>query len=282
MIHASTTGDDVATHYDELDPLYRKLWGEHVHHGLWEGGRETAQKAVEALSRWVMGRTGITAGQRVCDVGCGYGATARLLAAEYGALVTGITISEKQYHGAMAHGGENPRYVLGDWLENAEADAGHDAVIAIEVLQHLPDPERGIAEMARVLVPGGRLVIAAWLLGDELEGWERRLLLEPALRACPMPGMADAEAHRRWLADAGLKIETVDDLSGKVRKTWPMWIRRTTRAFLRDPELRRFLLTDPLHHLAFAVTLLRIWIAYLTGAMRYVVFTAVRPEDGDG
>jgi len=40
----------VADHYDELDPIYRALWGEHVHHGLWRSGRETATAAVEALS----------------------------------------------------------------------------------------------------------------------------------------------------------------------------------------------------------------------------------------
>jgi len=31
----------VADHYDELDPVYRRVWGEHVHHGLWATGRET-------------------------------------------------------------------------------------------------------------------------------------------------------------------------------------------------------------------------------------------------
>ena len=32
----------VADHYDELDPFYREIWGEHVHHGYWATGRETA------------------------------------------------------------------------------------------------------------------------------------------------------------------------------------------------------------------------------------------------
>ncbi|MBW8754357.1 MAG: SAM-dependent methyltransferase, partial [Sphingomonadales bacterium] len=35
------TAAGVALHYDELDPAYRRIWGEHVHHGYWLTGRET-------------------------------------------------------------------------------------------------------------------------------------------------------------------------------------------------------------------------------------------------
>jgi tocopherol O-methyltransferase len=33
------TAESVARHYDTLDRFYREIWGEHVHHGLWRGGR---------------------------------------------------------------------------------------------------------------------------------------------------------------------------------------------------------------------------------------------------
>ena len=39
----------VAAHYDELDPFYREVWGEHVHHGFWATGRESPTAAAEAL-----------------------------------------------------------------------------------------------------------------------------------------------------------------------------------------------------------------------------------------
>ena len=35
--------------YDELDPVYRLVWGDHVHHGLWTTGRETPAEAVEEI-----------------------------------------------------------------------------------------------------------------------------------------------------------------------------------------------------------------------------------------
>jgi len=277
MISAATTGEAVASHYDELDPYYRSLWGQHVHHGLWQTGKESPDEAVLALSHHVAKRAGITAGMRVCDVGCGYGATARLLAADYGALVTGVTVSRKQYEGALAHGLENPDFVLRDWMENGFTRESFDAVIAIESTEHLPDVARGIAEMARVLAPGGRVVICAWMAGPAPKPWERKHLLEAICREGCLVGMGNEEDYLRWISAAGLALEQAEDLSKKVRRTWPICIRRTMLAFFTDPGMRRFLLHDQGRNRVFAVTLLRIWIAYLTGAMRYTVFTAVKP-----
>lgn len=275
MIHTDTTGDDVASHYDELDPFYRSLWGEHVHHGLWETGRESPLEAVAALSRHVARRAGIKTGDRVCDVGCGYGATARLLALDYGAHVTGITISPKQHAAATAAGGAD--YVLGDWLENDFPDGSFDTVIAIESTEHLSDVAKGIAEMARVLVPGGSLVICAWMAGPAPRAWERRRLLEPICREGRLVGMGNEADYHRWIAAAGLELQSTDDLSRQVRRTWPICIRRTIAGFFRDPELRRFLFDDHRRNRIFALTLLRIWLAYLTGALRYTVFSVVKP-----
>jgi tocopherol O-methyltransferase len=86
----------VAAHYDELDRFYREVWGEHVHHGYWATGRESAEQAAEALVDLVAARLGPVPGQRWCDIGCGYGATARLLAERHGLEVTGVTVSRVQ------------------------------------------------------------------------------------------------------------------------------------------------------------------------------------------
>jgi tocopherol O-methyltransferase len=96
------TAAAVADHYDELDPFYREIWGRHVHHGYWATGRETPERAVEALVDLLAERLGLAQGQRACDVGCGYGATAIYLALRHGVLVTGVTISPVQAERARA------------------------------------------------------------------------------------------------------------------------------------------------------------------------------------
>jgi hypothetical protein len=59
------TSAAVAEHYDELDPFYREIWGDHVHHGLWTTGRETPDQAVEALIRRLAGKLALEPGQKV-------------------------------------------------------------------------------------------------------------------------------------------------------------------------------------------------------------------------
>ncbi|MBV9488361.1 MAG: class I SAM-dependent methyltransferase, partial [Verrucomicrobia bacterium] len=131
---------DVADHYDELDSFYRELWGEHVHHGLWVKGTESAESAVEGLGRLICDWGGIQAGTSVCDVGCGYGALARQLVRETGARVTAITLSRVQYEYAKARDpGGNPQYVFGNWL-NLDLPPEHfDTVIACESFEHMTD-----------------------------------------------------------------------------------------------------------------------------------------------
>ncbi len=115
-------------------------------------------------SSWSPAKPAIaTTGARVCDVGCGYGATARLLAADYGAEVTAITVSAAQHQFASEKdpASRNPRYVLCDWLKNDLPPESFDAVIAIESSEHMHDKPAFFAEAHRVLRPGGRCVVTA-------------------------------------------------------------------------------------------------------------------------
>lgn len=82
------TIDGAASHYDDLDQFYREIWGEHVHHGVWFTGKESDTEAAENLVKIVaeLGHTG--AATDVCDIGCGYGATAKILAQRYGAEIS--------------------------------------------------------------------------------------------------------------------------------------------------------------------------------------------------
>src|SRR5690348_14098488 len=93
---AAVAPDDVAAHYDDLDRFYRTVWGEHVHHGLWHKGDESPEEAAAALTRHVGDRLALRRGVRVCDIGCGYGASARLLESRHGVRVTGFTVSAAQ------------------------------------------------------------------------------------------------------------------------------------------------------------------------------------------
>ena len=270
---------DVADHYDDLDRFYREIWGEHVHHGLWTSSGATPEEAARQLVSVVADEARVTPGSDVCDVGCGYGATARMLAADPGARVTALTISPAQHAQALAvsAGAENPSYLLRDWLQNGLEPESFDAVIAIESTEHMADLRAFFAEARRVLRPGGRLVICAWLTRESPRRWEERLLLEPICREGRLRGMGTAQEYQDLARAAGLVPDGFQDVSRQVRRTWSICARRVALGLLREPSYRRFLFHGGSSNRIFALTVPRIWLAYVFGSMRYGILTATRP-----
>ena len=269
------TSTDVADHYDELDLFYRDVWGEHVHHGLWRTGRESDVEAAEQLVTHVADAIALHSGERVVDIGAGYGATARLLADRYAADVTGFTVSRAQFEFASAKAPvSGVRYLLRDWLRNDLPSESADAAIAIESTEHMLDKAGAFAEAYRVLRTGGRVAVCAWIARERPSEWEERHLLEPICREGRLAGMGSEIEYRAMLTDAGFVDLRVEDLSAAVKRTWPKCARGVGARLLRDVRYRRFLFDRASRNRVFALTLLRIWAAYQSGAMRYLLFTA--------
>ena len=267
----------VADYYDELDSFYREIWGEHVHHGYWATGRETAADATEALIGLLAGHIAPRPGQRLCDIGCGYGATALRLAERYGCDVTGITISPVQAARERARASPAVEIVCGDWLENGFPDASFDRAYAIESSEHMADKPRFFREAYRTLQAGGRLCVLAWLAHEGARGWEIRHLLEPICREGRLPGLGTAAEYRDLAAKAGFRVTRFDDVSRRVRRTWTICARRLAVRIATDPAYRRYLLDGRSGNRAFALSLARLVAAYRTGAMRYGVLVADKP-----
>jgi SAM-dependent methyltransferase len=115
------------------------------------------------------GRFPIEAGERVLDLGCGFGRHA-FEAYRRGAHVVAVDRSAEEVSQvlamfrAMEAAGEAPlgrtaRAVRADLLALPFPDAAFDVVMASEVLEHIPADELAMAEIARVVRPGGRVAV---------------------------------------------------------------------------------------------------------------------------
>lgn len=272
----AATPNDVARHYDELDRVYRELWGDHLHHGYFLESRDDPGDAAVRLVDLVGDLCDIEHGDEVLDVGCGYGAPARRLAEHRGASVTGITVSPVQHARAREAAPAGVRILLGDWMDSGLPDESFDAVIAIESLAHMPDKARFFHEVRRTLRPGGRMVVCAWVAGENAGALARRFLLEPICREGELPGMGSVLEYRAMAESAGLRVLEIRDLSRQVRRTWSVSSRRLAGALLRRPEYRKLVLDRTVRSRIFARTVFRIWLAYRTGAMGYAVLVGER------
>ena len=123
-------------------------------------------------------RLGVRSGDRVLDVGCGAGRHA-YEAMQRGATVIAYDLDTAEIKDtavlmdALVESGAPGRgaAVNGDALHLPFADATFDRVIAAEVLEHIPADTAAIAELARVVRPGGTVAVTVPRWGPELTNW---------------------------------------------------------------------------------------------------------------
>ena len=107
----------------------------------------------------------VTPGSRVLDVGCGPGTVVVDLARRLPSLaLTGLDLDEPMIaranrKAARLPAGSRPAFVVADAAAMPFADGSFDLVVSSFAMHHWPDPHAGLAEMLRVLRPGGRLLI---------------------------------------------------------------------------------------------------------------------------
>ncbi|HVE63610.1 MAG TPA: class I SAM-dependent methyltransferase [Mycobacteriales bacterium] len=109
-----------------------------------------------SLTRYAARLANVNAQSFVLDVAGGVGSSADLLRAEMRASVINVDIEARSARAARARG---VLTVRGDALELPVRDAAVDVVLCECAMSTFPAPSRAVAEMARALAPGGRLIL---------------------------------------------------------------------------------------------------------------------------
>ena len=193
------------------------------------GGASTLEEAQEAKLELVCRKLGLKEGERVLDVGCGWGSFALQAATRHGASVVGITLSEPQAELARQRAQEAG---VGDQVEFRVADyrelSGEtfDAISSIGMVEHVGEERIDLyaRQLAGLLVPGGRLLnhgIAKLKDFDETdEGpFSERFVFPDGV---PLPLSRVTLALER----SGFVVRHVEGLAADYARTLTHWIER--------------------------------------------------------
>jgi len=175
-----------------------------------------ANSAVRDLKAWALERLRPGPGERALDVGCGTGEDVRVLATMVGphgearGVEPNAGIRLEAQHRAAAVGAE----VLvddGDAYELPYDDASFDVVRCERMFQHLHEPERAAAEIARVLRPGGRVAVLDTDWGSTLiYPGELQIVRRMVMSFTDaLPNGRSGRRLRALLTEAGLQVHDV-------------------------------------------------------------------------
>ncbi|MBB0242852.1 methyltransferase domain-containing protein [Streptomyces alkaliphilus] len=215
----------IADFYEGLGRVLNAVWGENLHYGYWEDEADdsTVEVATARLTDLLITLLAPATGAAILDIGCGVGKPALQLVAARDVRVTGIAISDVEIEQATTRAVEAGRsdvtaFRNADVMALPFADGSFDGAWAIESMLHVPDRGRALAETARVLRPGGRLVIA-----DTVEiqpvGPEGREILDEICATYHVSSFADAAEYSELLVANGFIDVEIRDISDKVMRT---------------------------------------------------------------
>ncbi len=119
---------------------------------------EDVERPHESRIRSILRRLGPLAGKTYFDLGCGAGWAARLASQGQAKRVIGLDFSRTALELASRHS-PDLLWIQADGTALPVADSSVDALHCDGALEHFPDPNKGLAEVARILKPDGRAVI---------------------------------------------------------------------------------------------------------------------------
>jgi cyclopropane-fatty-acyl-phospholipid synthase len=231
---AGTETADTNQHYD-LDP---EIFGQFLDplrkysSALYESEEDTLAVAQERKLRFVADRLGLTGGERLLDIGCGWGSLILFMAAEYGCDTLGVSPAPRQHEyiaGRAKEFGlaELVRTQVGHFERMDLPARSRDAVTMLGSIIHMPDLDQVFRRARAVLRRGGTLYVSescfrnartrnqfearagTRFVRDDIFGWGDLRPLSDLVTAAE---------------DAGFSIIAVDDLTEHYRRTIEAWI----------------------------------------------------------
>ena len=273
---------NIHAHYDLGNAFYR-LWLDPTmsYSSAWFEGDKSRDlvEAQWAKTRRALGECGVKAGDRVLEIGCGWGALAELATRELGAAVTGVTLSTEQLDWAnkrLAAAGLPGDLRLQDYRDID--DAPFDAIVSIEMFEAVGRAywPAFFQTVASRLKSGGRACIQSITIRDDL--FDRYVRSTDFIQQYVFPGglLPSRQEFRKAAEAAGLEVVAEFDFGLDYAETLRRWRDRFLRAELS------------VHELGFDTRFMRIWEFYLAyceaafaaGNTSVVQFTLRRPEPG--
>ena len=209
---------NIHAHYD-LGNAFYELWLDgtmNYSSALFEGDfSQSMADAQRAKVRRALRMTDVDLGSRVLEIGCGWGALAEMATSDFGASVTGVTLSTEQLDFAKARMQQNGKSVQADLrLQDYRDinDGPYDAICSIEMIEAVGQAywPTYFQTISKMLKPGGKACVQSIVIDDAY--FERYVTSTDFIQQYIFPGgcLPSPSEFRKQALAAGLVV--IDEL----------------------------------------------------------------------
>jgi cyclopropane-fatty-acyl-phospholipid synthase len=153
-------------HYEVPPAFFETVLGPRLKYssGLWKAGTTTLAQAEEAMLALTCERAELQDGQRILELGCGWGSLTLWMAERYpNARITAVSNSRDQrafiQERARTQGLQNLEVITADMNDFMPPATGYDRVVSVEMFEHMRNHRELLRRIATWLAPGGRLFV---------------------------------------------------------------------------------------------------------------------------
>lgn len=204
---------------DDADTFYSVIWGgEDVHVGIYEETDSIRQASATTVERMAAMLGRVDKNTKVLDIGAGYGGSARYLARTFGCQVRCLNISETQNDTNRVKNRQQGladlvSVVHGVFEDIPEADSSYDVVWSQDAILHSDQRAGVLAEVFRVLRPGGLFIFTDPMQADDCPPD----VLQPVYDRLSLTSLGSFRFYREAAQQVGFEVLDQVELTEQLR-----------------------------------------------------------------
>ena len=213
--------ESVEKMFAAVSDLYAAYWNDFFHFAIFDYDKQSWEEAFQNTHKKYLEAAKISKAHNVLELACGRGGLTNILAHHTAGHVLGIDISSVQLSRARRFKRDNLKFRQQDIMQvDSLLPQKFDAAILLDAACYLPDKNKAIQRIAKILHPKARMVYVDQCRAEKVTSVQEELVLKPFMRYWAIRFLETAGHYEKYFKKADFTILETEDLNDRVKRNW--------------------------------------------------------------